>query len=149
GIGEHDFRADFAARANGLREWIGRLDRHVDRLIFFVFVGIEDHRDLRQAGNGSQVSTLKGDRQFKRDYLRPLPQERLPYLMREFEPARNNRKICEAPAPQASGIRQKVFAGHTAMLLLPGSARWRFRAPRFRGSSPSRGSSASKRSARC
>ncbi len=74
GIGEYDFRADLAARADGLGERVGRLDGHINRAVFLVLVVVQDDRHFRQPLNGAKVGIaqrcgqLDGELEFSRDH---------------------------------------------------------------------------------
>ena len=119
GIDKHDLRANFEARADGLGERVGRLDGHIDRLVEAQgLVRVEDQRHGGQARHGAHPRGLQSGRQFERDHLGALAQNRLAHLDRELEAARHYRKVGEALALQASRVRNRKvdFSGRPTLM---------------------------------
>lgn len=71
-IGKNNFRADFKSRANGFRKRVRRLYRHINRVVFFFIVAIQNDGHLRQALHGAQIGLPQRSRQFDGDHLRPV-----------------------------------------------------------------------------
>ena len=134
-VGENHICANLQRAADGFHKRIGRLDRHIDGALGVIargLVRIKDDGHLRQPRHRAHIMLLQRDRQFQRDHLRPVPQDRLAHLNGELQPPRRHWKVGEAPAPQAARIgqiRKADFPGHSAAPLLRAFAGWPFPAP--------------------
>ena len=115
GFGEDQLGCDFQSRPDRLRERIGGLHRNVHHAVFVcAFLGVQDHRHLRQsrdgiagkllpANAGNSTATTCG---FSRE-------QRAPQFDRKLQTPRRYREVEEAAPAQAPGVRNGLV-GHTA-----------------------------------
>ena len=114
GLDENHLGVYFKGGAHGFGERIARLHGHIDAALVVLWIGIKNHRHLRQAAPGLAGRRLRATRAARRRRCGPLAQDGPPHFDGEFEPARNYREIGEIPAPQAGGIFEGFSPGNQA-----------------------------------